>query len=84
MAEHRGFSMATNMEVYFATLARPGSAEHREHQRTAAPVLHPAGPTSPHSADELQTVAEELDDRPGKTLDWETPAERLAALLEAS
>ena len=39
---------------------------------------------SQHGAQELQAVADELNSRPRKTLDWDTPAERLAALLDAS
>ncbi|MEV5891212.1 hypothetical protein AB0L76_17615 [Nonomuraea fuscirosea] len=34
-----------------------------------------------HTRDQLDTVAAELNARPGKTLDWDTPAERLAKLL---
>jgi IS30 family transposase len=34
-----------------------------------------------HSAHDLAVVADELNARPRKILDWDTPAERLAALL---
>ncbi len=34
-----------------------------------------------HSAQHLTDVAAELNARPRKTLDWHTPAERLATLL---
>jgi IS30 family transposase len=37
---------------------------------------------SRHSANDLAAVAVELNGRPRKTLDWETPAERLANLLQ--
>lgn len=37
-----------------------------------------------HTAEELQAVADELNDRPRKAIDWNTPAEHLAALLNAS
>ena len=33
---------------------------------------------------ELDAVADELNDRPRKALDWDTPTERIAALLNAS
>ncbi|CDR10085.1 hypothetical protein GCM10022420_012190 [Streptomyces iranensis] len=36
---------------------------------------------SQHRREDLDAVAAELDSRPRKTLDWETPAERLANLL---
>lgn len=37
---------------------------------------------SPHGIADLQAVAEQLNTRPRKTLGWDTPAERLTALLE--
>ena len=36
---------------------------------------------SVHSAQHLAAVAAELNERPRKTLDWDTPAERLRDLL---
>ncbi len=39
---------------------------------------------SQHTADELRAVADELNGRPRKALDWDTPTERIAALLNAS
>jgi IS30 family transposase len=34
-----------------------------------------------HSAEHLDAVAAELNDRPRMTLNWDTPAERMTALL---
>ena len=40
MAEHRRFSLATDMQVYFCDPQSPLAAwQQREHQRLAAPVL---------------------------------------------
>ena len=38
---------------------------------------------APYSEEDLQTVTDELNDRPRNALDWDTPAERLSALLAA-
>lgn len=35
-----------------------------------------------HTLEHLETVAAELNSRPRKTLGWQTPAERLARLLD--
>ncbi len=35
------------------------------------------------SAAHIEEVANELNDRPRKVLNWETPAERLSALIES-
>lgn len=46
---------------------------------------HPKGSDlADHDRDHLLAVAEELNGRPRKSLDWDTPTERLAALLDAS
>ena len=39
---------------------------------------------SSHTAQDLLNVAAELNERPRKSLGWDTPAERLHALLTAS
>ncbi|GAB2444876.1 hypothetical protein GCM10027262_64490 [Nocardia tengchongensis] len=38
---------------------------------------------SVHGPEELEYVAQQLNNRPRKTLDWDTPAERLRDLLTA-
>lgn len=85
MAEHRAFSMATDMEVYFADPGAPWQRGSNENTNGLLRQYFPRGvDLSQHSVQELQTVADELNDRPRKTLDWDTPAERLAALMDAS
>ena len=39
---------------------------------------------SVHSPEDLEHVAQELNARPRKTLDWDTPAERLRDLLRTT
>lgn len=85
MSEHRGITMATNMKVYFCDPASPWQQGTNENTNG---LLHQYLPRrSDHrtrSLDELTTIAEELNGRPRKALDWDTPAERTAALLETT
>jgi HTH-like domain len=85
MAEHRAFSMATDMDVYFADPGAPWQRGSNENTNGVLRQYFPRGADlSQHSAQELRAVADELNGRPRKTLDWDTPAERLAALLDAT
>lgn len=85
MAEHRAFSIATNMDVYFADPGAPWQRGSNENTNGLLRQYFPKGiDLSALSADDLKAVADELNERPRKTLDWDTPAERLAALLNAS
>lgn len=85
MAEHRAFSTATNFEVYFADPGSPWQRGSNENTNGLLRQYFPKGTDlARHTLDELAIVADELNDRPRKSLDWDTPAERMAALLEAS
>ena len=85
MAEHRAFTIATNIDVYFADPGSPWQRGSNENTNGLLRQYFPRGiDLSEHTAEQLQAVADELNDRPRKSLEWETPAERLAALLDAS
>ena len=85
MAEHGAFSMATNMHVYFADPGAPWQRGSNENTNGLLRQYFPRGADlSHHNAQELRAVADELNGRPRKTLNWDTPAERLAALLDTS
>ena len=82
MAQHRSFTMATNMPVYFCDPASPWQRGSNENTNGLLRQYFPKGTDlSQHSQEELQRVAAELNDRPRKTLGWKTPAERLSMLL---
>lgn len=84
MAAHHGFSIATDVPVYFCD---PGSPWQRGSNENTNGLLRQYFPKSSdlsaHTRQDLETVAAELNSRPRKTLGWETPAERLSKLLAA-
>jgi len=82
MSQHASFTMATDMKVYFCDPASPWQRGSNENTNGLLRQYFPKGTDlSKYSADHLQAVANELNDRPRKTLNWESPAERLCALL---
>lgn len=84
MSEHRSFSLATDMAVYFCDPASPWQRGSNENTNGLLRDYFPKGTDlSRHGKDELARVAAELNGRPRKTLDWDTPAERISALLAA-
>ena len=85
MAEHQAFTLATDIPVFFCDPASPWQRGSNENTNGLLRQYFPKGTDlSVHSAEHLAAVAAELNGRPRKTLGWETPAERLAKLLQAN
>lgn len=84
MAEHVSFALATDMKVYFCDPASPWQRGSNENTNGLLRQYFPKGSDlSRFSAAHIEEVANELNDRPRKVLNWETPAERLSALIES-
>lgn len=77
MAQHAQLRIDTGLEIYFCDPQSPWQRGSNENTNGVLRDYFPKGHTDFRtiSADELQAVAHELNNRPRKTLDYRTPAE---------
>ena len=77
MADHKRFTLETNIQVYFCDPRSPWQRGSNENTNRLLRQYFPKGlDLSAHSQAKLNAVARQLNERPRKTLNYETPAER--------
>ena len=85
MADHKRFTLATDISVYFCEPHSPWQRGSNENTNGLLRQYFPKGvDISQYSQAQLNAIARKLNERPRKTLNYETPAERFSQFVAST